>query len=144
MCCRILVNIGVIVQRDPSSWFISFPGVLQFMTVLSSGRDKVLTMVKRAKYSTVLESVSCAYEILGKNDMHSNFWVNQSINRCFVLLCFRVASVSNRPDLNLFAGIDPPGTPKALSGHALRNSWHYRQGSSRSVSNSESCQTVLL
>ncbi|OQV12221.1 putative Serine/threonine-protein kinase 19 [Hypsibius exemplaris] len=53
---QVLVAVGVLVHRDVGAWWLSFPGVGQFMRALQSGRDKLLKMVRTAKNSTVLES----------------------------------------------------------------------------------------
>ncbi|GAU97887.1 hypothetical protein RvY_09112 [Ramazzottius varieornatus] len=51
-----LVLVGVLIVREVGTWWLSFPGAGQFMKTFLSGREKVLTMVKKAKYSSVLES----------------------------------------------------------------------------------------
>lgn len=51
-----LVAIGVLIVREVGSWWLSFPGAGQFMKTREQGTGKVLTMIKKAKYSSVLES----------------------------------------------------------------------------------------
>lgn len=48
----------MLIVREVGSWWISFPGAGQFMKAFTSGREKILMMVKKSKYSSILETVS--------------------------------------------------------------------------------------
>ncbi|XP_055335621.1 serine/threonine-protein kinase 19-like [Paramacrobiotus metropolitanus] len=51
-----LVKVGVLILRDVKSWWVSFPGAGQFIKTFHSGREKVLTMIRKSKYSSILET----------------------------------------------------------------------------------------